>query len=397
MAKLRLFLRVSLILLFTSLFFSCADLLNGLFGFEKPAFSANTVHVISVNQNIRIKDSSNSSYQKDYHVPKGKLFKFPDPDELFDHKGYNFSYYSSDYGTTQYHAGEQIYIEKEMTFHVYWQAVQYHITYYQTNCNTVAGELVSSRDEYGNYPDYYSLDENTFVSNLYSSNEKFVFDQWAVYYPSQGDYYYFQHYFKMNRDSVLFERDEWTNSSVDGSFTYLTIRKKTIVEEDEEGHAQQMISDGAYLSNDYIPYSYDSLFNHIEPGDIILVPLWRYIEDVTVITDETGDNPADNPSDNPTDNPTDNPPAGTSVNVLYCLNNNNAETTVSHYSTQNSVTNLLVPEWDGYTFNGWYEEGNGLVSEIAAGRTGDVCLEANWSVNQYYIVYPDSEKKYGLL
>jgi len=86
------------------------------------------------------------------------------------------------------------------------------------------------------------------------------------------------------------------------------------------------------------------------------------------------------PTDNPTDEPTDN----TVYKITYILDGgiNASENPESYKSSDDSIV-LKSPTKIGYTFEGWFDQDNKLVTEILNGSVGDITLSALWKKIEY--------------
>ena len=126
-------------------------------------------------------------------------------------------------------------------------------------------------------------------------------------------------------------------------------------------------------------------------------------------TDDPSDNPTDNPSDQPTDEPTDN----TVYKITYILDGgiNSDENPESYKSGDDSIV-LKSATKIGYTFKGWFNQDNQLITKIQTGTSGDITLIAKWIPNtntvykvehwqqnidndNYSLVESDTENKTG--
>ena len=82
-------------------------------------------------------------------------------------------------------------------------------------------------------------------------------------------------------------------------------------------------------------------------------------------------------------------------NIVYTLNNGtnaSGNPTEFTYSASTQTKTVNNPTRTGYTFAGWTVDGgtiSGTTLTIAAGRTSDVTLTANWTANKYTITYKD--------
>ena len=138
-------------------------------------------------------------------------------------------------------------------------------------------------------------------------------------------------------------------------------------------------------------------------------------------TDDPSDDPSDNPSDDPTDDPTDNPteqptdePTDNTVyKITYILDGgiNTSENPESYKSSDDSIV-LKSATKIGYTFEGWFNQDNQLITKIQTGTSGDITLIAKWIPNtntvykvehwqqnidddNYSLVESDTENKTG--
>ena len=65
-------------------------------------------------------------------------------------------------------------------------------------------------------------------------------------------------------------------------------------------------------------------------------------------------------------------------------------TNPSSYTVKTPTITLQVPTKDGYTFGGWYDNGDlsgDVVTVIPKGTTGDKALYAKWATDNYTITY----------
>jgi uncharacterized repeat protein (TIGR02543 family) len=80
-----------------------------------------------------------------------------------------------------------------------------------------------------------------------------------------------------------------------------------------------------------------------------------------------------------------------SYTISYVLHGgtNNPANPASY--TTSDTTDLTNPSKTGYTFLGWFEADSGTpgtaITQISAGSTGDISLEARWEINDYTISY----------
>ncbi len=75
-----------------------------------------------------------------------------------------------------------------------------------------------------------------------------------------------------------------------------------------------------------------------------------------------------------------------SYSITYLLDGGiNASSNPSSYTIEKEV-HFSSPTKNGYTFNGWYSNGS-LVTSIPKGSTGDIVLEARWTIITYSIDY----------
>ena len=76
--------------------------------------------------------------------------------------------------------------------------------------------------------------------------------------------------------------------------------------------------------------------------------------------------------------------------VSYVLGGGtNAENNPTSYTIESGAITLTAPTREGYTFAGWYdaEENGNLVTEIAAGSTGNITLYARWTANEFTVTF----------
>ncbi len=88
-------------------------------------------------------------------------------------------------------------------------------------------------------------------------------------------------------------------------------------------------------------------------------------------------------------------------NIVYTLNNGtnaSGNPTSFSYSASAQTKTVNNPTRTGYTFAGWTVDGgtiSGTTLTIAAGRTSDVTLTANWTINKFTVTIATNNSSYG--
>ena len=88
-------------------------------------------------------------------------------------------------------------------------------------------------------------------------------------------------------------------------------------------------------------------------------------------------------------------------NIVYTLNNGtnaSGNPTEFTYSASTQTKTVNNPTRIGYTFAGWTVDGgtiSGTTLTIAAGRTSDVTLTANWTINKFTVTIVTNNSSYG--
>ncbi len=78
------------------------------------------------------------------------------------------------------------------------------------------------------------------------------------------------------------------------------------------------------------------------------------------------------------------PPTPTEYTIIYDLGEATGLIDAipnGSYTSEEGLTTLPVPEWDGHNFLGWYTAAGKKVTSIAVGETGDITLYAKWEEN----------------
>lgn len=80
----------------------------------------------------------------------------------------------------------------------------------------------------------------------------------------------------------------------------------------------------------------------------------------------------------------------TNYSISYALNGGtNSSSNPSSYTIESNTISLRNPTRTGYTFLGWFDGNNGLVTSIASGSTGNIELNARWNDGNAYSVTLD--------